>query len=170
MNIKDLRQSLGQFLKRHRKQIVALIVIVVIIVSAAFLVSQIWQPPSEEVSSLKIIQYKIEPTEFKVTENATLFLEVRNKMENSTIKCDYHFETHNGNVKLYLGDDLLPKLGDNYTHTKFLDPKEKSSLEFTVVASLDIGDDFRGYYIKVYIYVDDVFVGVGDVDFRVKRN
>lgn len=162
-----------QYLKQHlkRKQIIALIVIVVIVVSAAFIVSQIWQPqPEAEFSSLTLIQFKIEPEEFKVTENGTLFLEVRNKMENSTIKCDYYFETHNENVKLYLGADLLPKSGNNYTHTKVLDPKERSYLEFTVVASLDIGDDKRSYYIKVYIYANDVFVGLGDIDFWVKRD
>ena len=168
MSVKYL-QYLKQFLKR--KQIIALIVIVVIVVSAAFIASRIWQPqPEAEFSSLTLIQYKIEPEEFKVTENGTLFMVVRNKMENSTIKCDYYFETHNENVKLYLGADLLPKSGNNYTHTKFLDPKERSHLEFTVVASLDVGDHFRGYYIKVYIYVNDVFVGMGDVDFQVKRN
>jgi uncharacterized membrane protein len=161
LNIRDLKQYL------KRKQIIALIVIVVIVVSAAFVVSQVWQPQPEEFSCLEIIQYKIEPTEFKVTENGTLFLDVRNK-ENSTVKCDYYFETHN-NVKLYLGVNLLQKLGDNYTHTRLLNATERSYLEFTVVASLDIGDNKRSYYIKVYIYADDVFVGVADVDFWVTR-
>jgi len=167
MNIKYLKQLVKQYL--IRKEVVTLIIIVVIVVTAAFLVSQIWLRPPEEVSPLKIIQYRIEPSEFRVTENATLFLEVRNKM-NSTVKCDYYFETHNSNVKLYLGVDLLPKSGVyNYTHTKILDPKERSHLEFTVVASLEIGESSREYYIKVYIYVDDVCAGEGDVDFWVKR-
>ena len=166
MNIKDLKQYLTRYLRK--KEIAALIVIAVITVSVAFLVSQILQPqPPEEVSPIKIIQYKIEPTVFKVTENATLFLEVRNK-ENSTVKCDYYFETHN-NVKLYLGVNVLSKSGNNYTHTKDLDPKEISHLEFTVVASLDVGDNSRSYYIKVYVYVNDVFVGVADLDFWVNR-
>lgn len=168
MNVIKYLQYLKQFLKRHLKQIVTLIVIVVIVVGAAFFISQIWPPQPKEVSSLKIIQYKIEPTEFKVTENGTLFLEVMNRMENSTVRCDYYFETHE-NVKLYLGVDQLPKTGNNYTHTKFLDPKERSYLEFTVVASLDVGDEKRSYYIKVYIYADDVFVSIGDVAFWVKR-
>ena len=166
MNIKSLQQRLGQYLKR--KEPIALIVIAAVVVSATILVSQIWQPPPEEVSCLSIIQYTIEPTEFKVTENGTLFLKVMNEMENTTIKCDYYFETHN-NVRLYLGVDLLPKSGNNYTHTKLLDPKERSYLEFTVVASLDIGDNSRSYYVKVYIYADDAFVGVDDVDFWVNR-
>jgi len=160
MNIKNLKQ----FLKR--KQVIALIVIVVIVVIAAFLVSRIWQPPPEEIFPLKIIQYKIEPNEFKVTENGTLFLEIMNRL-NSTVRCDYYFETHD-NVKLYLGANLLQRSGDNYTHTKSLDATEKSYLEFTVVASLDIGDNKRSYYIKVYIYADDVFVQ-SDVDFWVER-
>ena len=167
MSVKYL-QYLKQYLKR--KQIIALIVVVVIVVSAAFIASQIRQPqPEAEFSSLTLIQFKIEPEEFKVTENGTLFLKVMNEMENATVKCDYYFETHD-NVKLYLGADLLPKSGNNYTHTKFLDPKERSYLEFTVVASLDIGDDKRSYYIKVYIYANDVFVGLGDIDFWVKRD
>ena len=165
--LEHLRQLLKQYLLR--KEIITLIVIAVIVVGTAFFVSQIWLRPPEEVSPLKIIQYKIDPTEFKVTENATLYVEVRNK-ENSTVKCDYYFETHNSNVKLYLGVDLLPKSGVyNYTHTKILDPKERSHLEFTVVASLEIGESSREYYIKVYIYVDDVCAGEGDVDFWVKR-
>jgi len=165
MGIKSLKQSLKRYLLR--KEIIVMLIIAIIIVGAAFLVSQIWLRPPEEVSPLKIIQYRIEPSDFKVTENATLFLEVRNE-ENLTVKCDYYFETHS-NVRLYLGVDLLPKLGNNYTHTKFLDSKERSHLEFTVVASLDIGDNSRSYYIKVYIYADDVFVGIGDVVFWVKR-
>ena len=165
MNLETLRRYL------IRRKILALIaIIIVVFASVALFVSQVRQPQPKEFSSITLIQYKIEPQEFKVTENGTLFLEVRNKMENLTVKCDYYFQTHNENVKLYLGMDLLPKLGNNYTHTKFLDPKEKSSLEFTVVASLEVGDDFRGYYIKAYIYVDDVFVGVDDVDFVVKRD
>ena len=165
MGIKSLKQSLKRYLLR--KEIIVMLIIAIIIVGAAFLVSQIWLRPPEEVSPLKIIQYRIEPSDFKVTENATLFLEVRNR-ENLTVKCDYYFETHN-NVRLYLGVDPLPKSGNNYTHTKLLDPKERSHLEFTVVASLDIGDNSRSYYIKVYIYADDVFVGIGDVVFWVKR-
>jgi len=162
--LRYLKQSLKQYL--IRKEIITLIIIAVIVVSAAFLVSQILRQP-EEVLPLKMIQYKIEPTEFKVTENATLFLGVRNGM-NSTLKCDYYFETHD-NVKLYLGIGLLQKLGGNYTHTKLLNATEESFLKFTVVASLEIGDNSRSYYIKVYVYADDVFVGVGDVDFWVKR-
>ena len=168
MNIKYLKylEYLKQYLKR--KEIVILIAIAVVVVSTAFLVSQILRPSPEEVP-LKIVQYKIEPREFKETENGTLYLEVMNRKENSTVKCDYYFETHN-NVEVYLGVDPLPKLGNNYTHTKILDPKERSYLEFTVVASLDIGDNSRSYYIKMYIYVDDAFVGIGDVEFWVKRH
>ena len=168
--VKQYLEHLKQLLKQYlmRKEIITLIVIAVIVVGAVFLISQIWLRPPEEVSPLKIIQYKIEPTDFKVTENATLFLEVRNR-ENLTVKCDYYFETHN-NVRLYLGVDPLPKSGNNYTHTKLLDPKERSHLEFTVVASLDIGDNSRNYYVKVYVYADGVSVGVGDVDFWVKRH
>lgn len=163
MNIKDLKRYL------KRKEIVALIVIVVIVVGAAFFVSQIGrQPQPEEFSSVKILQYKIEPEEFKATENGTLFFEVMN-MENSTVECDYYFETHD-NVRLYLGVGLLQKSGNNYTHTKLLNATERSYLEFTVVASLDIGVNSISYYIKVHIYVDDTFVGAVDVDFWVKRN
>jgi len=172
MNIKYLNQylqRLKQLLKQYliRKEIVTLIIIAVVVVAAAFLISQIWLRPPEEVSPLKIIQYKIEPTEFKVTENATLFLGVGNRM-NSTVRCDYYFETHD-NVELYLGIVPLQKLGGNYTHSKLLNATEKSYLEFTVVASLEVGDNSRSYYLKVYVYADDVFVGVGDVDFWVKR-
>ena len=165
MNIKDLKQYLTKYLKR--KEIVASILIAIIVVSVAFIVSQILQPQPEEGSIVKIIEYKIEPTVFKVTENATLFLGVRNGM-NSTVICDYYFETHD-NVRLYLGVDPLNKSGYNYTHTKLLNATEKSYLEFTVVALLDVGDNSRSYYIKVYVFAGDVFVGVGDVDFWVKR-
>ena len=162
MNIRGLKQYL------RRKEIITVIVTVVIVICAAVLVSQIWQPrPEDEGSSLETVQYKIDPKEFEVTENGTLFLEIMNKM-NSTVKCDYYFETHN-NVELYLGAGLLPKSGNNYTHTKSLDATEKSYLEFIVVASLDIGDDSRKYYIKVYIFADDIFVSATDVDFWVKR-
>jgi len=166
LNIRDLKRYL------RRKEIITVIVTVVIVICAAVLVSQIWQPRSEEEGlSLETIQYKIEPEEFEVTENGTLFLEIMNKM-NSTVRCDYYFETHN-NVELYLGANLLQKSNNNsnnnYTHTKSLDATERSHLEFIVVASLDVGDDSRKYYIMVYIFADNAFVSASDVDFWVKR-
>jgi len=116
---------------------------------------------------IEVETFKVEPNEFKLTENGTLILTIKNLVLhkiNVTIK----FETHK-NVKIFLGEKLLSKEGGNYTFAMSLEPGEKREIPFTVKATMDIGDYERGYYIKAYIFVNNTLTTSVETVFKVIR-
>ena len=116
---------------------------------------------------IEIETFKVEPSEFKLSENGTLILTIRNLVMHK-INITVKFETHK-NVKIFLGEKLLPKEGGNYTFSMSLEPGEKREIPFTIKATMDIGDYERGYYIKAYIFVNNTLVTSVETIFKVVR-
>ncbi|MDH5450793.1 MAG: hypothetical protein OEY24_03960 [Candidatus Bathyarchaeota archaeon] len=129
--------------------IIIVLIFLVILVSAVYLASQAFQtkPP------IQIHRFEANPSEFKSSQIGALYFKVESFVEDDFITIAMHLETHK-NVEIYLGDNLLPLEGGNYTYTKVLSPKEISSLMFRLEATVDIGDNRRDYRVKAYIYLN----------------
>lgn len=127
-------------------------------------------PPAPPVTQ-KLIEadFEINPSDFKASENATALLTVTNLL-NRKVTVTVEFETNAKNVKIYLGDSILSMREGNYTITMTMDPVEhKGIYAFVVKATLETGDDARGYYILAYTYADGFFQTTEEVIFTVRR-
>lgn len=152
---------------------VKLAMIIVLFIVAVYLTLQYFAPiftPTTQVPQKLIeVNLEINPSEFKVSENATVWLTITNLL-GKQVKVTVDFETNAQNVEIYLGKSILSKRGDNYTYTLTMDPSEKTGIySFGVKAKLDTGDNIRGYYIKAYTYADNFFQTTNEVTFTVNR-
>jgi hypothetical protein len=151
-----------------KRGIVALIFIIIVVgLLAIALISLIeFQKPQ---SPIKIHNFEVQPSEFKLNENGILVVEVENLNSNNPTSVTMYFETTN-NAQIYKGNSLLPKNFGNYTFTKQFDPRETSILKFTLKGKIDVGDNSRDYYVKVYCYIEGKCYSVQTALFTIKRS
>ena len=163
-------------LRRSRTAIgrMRLLLIIALLIVSGYLTLQYFAPllapPTPPVSQELIeVELEVTPSEFRANESATVWLTVTNLLGREvTVSVD--FETNLKNVKIYLGDSILNMRGGNYTYTMTMDPAEHTGIyAFPVKASLETGDDVRGYYIKAYTYADDFFQTTEEATFTVER-
>ena len=121
-----------------------------------------------ENSTLTVKKYLGEPKEFKVGEEGRLILGIKNNLD-KRVNVTIYFETHL-NVRLFIGDSELNRVGRNYTFTLVMEPGEYREIPFKINASLDIGDYERGYYITAFIYMGKMYVTAAETIFKVLRD
>lgn len=143
-----------------------LILLVSIVVIALFLFAP---SGSQKQSLIKIHKFEVNPAKFKTSETGELSFKVENLVEDTYTSVTMYLETHK-NVEIYLGSDLLPINGGNYTCTKVLNPKETSDLVFRLKGALDTGDSRREYQVKAYIYINGNFLTTKVAKFSVTSN
>ena len=121
-----------------------------------------------ENHAIVVKKYVVEPEKFKVGGYSRLILGIKNNLDRR-LNITIYFETHS-NVKLYIGDSELDKVGRNYTFTLIMEPREYREIPFKLSASLDIGDYERGYYIKAFIYMEEKYITTVETIFKVLRD
>jgi len=148
-----------------------LLLIIALIIVAGYLTWQYFTPIFAPPPPQKLIEVDlaINPSEFKASENATVWLTVTNLLgKKVTVAVD--FETNAKNVKIYLGKSILDMRGGNYTYTITMDPSEQKGIyAFRVKAALETGDNVRSYYIRAYTYADGFFQTTREITFTVRR-
>lgn len=152
---------------------VKMLAIIALLIVATYFTWQYFAPvftPAPPVPQKLIeVDLEINPSEFKASENATVWLTVTNLLSKQ-VKVAVDFETNAKNVEIYLGKSILSTRGGNYTYTITMDPSEQRGIySFGVKAKLETGDNIRSYYIKVYTYADGFFQTTKEVTFTVKR-
>jgi hypothetical protein len=154
---------------KNRKGIAPLVLIILLVAlaAAAYIVFSQLQPHPR--SPVRIQDFGIQPSKFKIDEKGQLSVKIENLLSNDSVRVTIYFETHE-NVKIYQGSTPLSSVCGNYTLTKQLDPSEISELRFAVKGTIDVGDNSRDYYIKGYFYVDNVCYDVQTVSFTIQRN
>jgi len=113
-------------------------------------------------------KYVVEPEKFRVGEYSRLILGIKNNLD-KRLNITIYFETHS-NVKLYIGESELDKVGRNYTFTLIMEPGEYREIPFKVSATLDIGNNERGYYIKAFVYTGETYITTVETIFKVLRD
>jgi len=127
------------------------IVIIAIFVLAIFVI--MLQPASPIVS----METKIEPRDFKISQGATLWVQLENHDQAHAHSLEFHFVTHQL-VHIYLGhDELMREESDGviYSYSLVLQPGQKTEQPFAVkVSTLPTGIPEQTFSITIKTFVD----------------